>query len=135
MMLRVWLVVAALAGGVPAIAQITPEQNAKIESGLRDVVDIDEELKAITVNQDTLTKSVAARRDEYQSLVARYPEIVLRPEATVREMYRALYVVRMKRAALIRPLVNQQLKEANARSCIALKDLQDARQKLEESDG
>lgn len=117
-----------------ATAQITPEQDAQVKRVLREVLEIDEELKAIQSNQQTLETNKAARRDEYRSLMARYPGIKLAPESTTTEMYGALYRYRMTRAATIKPLVEEQLRASRIKTCTALRELEAGRAKIEATD-
>lgn len=118
-----------------AAAQITPVQEAQVKRVLAEVVEMDEELQAIQRNQEVLKTSPAARRDEYHSLLTRYPGIAITPSSTPAEMYRALYRYRMQRAATVKPLVEEQVRHSRVRSCEALRKLQKGRADLEASDG
>lgn len=128
------LLAAILALSGTATAQITPAQDAQIKRVLREIVEMDDELKAIQANQQTLENNAAARRDEYRSLITRYPGISISPESSTSDMYRALHDYRMKRAATVKPLVDEQSRDANAKMCAALKNLKDDRDRLEASD-
>ena len=100
-----------------------------------DVNEIDAELKSITENQVKLTRSAAARKDEITSLQTRYPEIVLTPASSVNDIYHALYLVRVGRAAKIKPIAHAKLRASNQRFCDSLRDLTASWEKLQTDDG
>jgi hypothetical protein len=118
-----------------ATAQITPGQDAQIKRVLREVVEMDEELKSIQSNQPTLQTNKAARHDEYNSLVTRYPGIEISDGSSAAEMYRALHQYRMRRAATVKPLVDEQVRASRVQSCDALEAMQAERTRLEATDG
>lgn len=115
--------------------QLTPAQNATLEAGVKNVQAIDAELEAITEHQATLRQSRAARVDEIKSLRSRYPEIALTDAATVEQVYKALYAVRMSRAAKVKPLAQEGKRFAHAEACRASRRVQDMRAEIEAGDG
>lgn len=117
--------------GLMVMAQVAPDDDAKLKAGLEDLIAIDQELQAITENQDALAKSEPARRDEIVSLQARYPEIILTPKSSTREIYRALYAVRMARAHTLLPIAKRKKAMADAEVCKSVADLRQTRKELE----
>jgi hypothetical protein len=120
----------------PANAQsVTTEENATLESILAEIHSIDDELQAITENQVALRRSAAMRRDEYESLKARYPGIRITPTSSVEQLYAALYAFRRERAAVARPIAVRRKHEADTQLCAAIDALQKSFDELAASDG
>ncbi|GAA0456568.1 hypothetical protein GCM10009095_25290 [Sphingomonas molluscorum] len=115
--------------------QLTPEQKATLDAGVKDVLAIDAELEAITEHHDTLRRSRAARLDEIASLRSRYPEIVLTDGATVEQVYKALYAVRVSRAAKLKPLAQEGERFAHQQACQASRRVQEKRAEIEAGEG
>lgn len=96
---------------------------------------MDAELREIRRYQGTLRQSRAARLDEILSLRSRYPEIVLPEAATVEQIYKALYNVRMSRAAKIKPLWQQKQSYLDKEVCRASRNFKKMIADIESGDG
>ena len=114
--------------------QLTPGQEADLASGLKDLAAIDTELLAITEHQDALRKSRAARLDEIASLKSRYPEILLTEAMSLEQIYKALYAVRMGRAAKLKPLAVEKKRAAHLELCRSRAKVLETRVQIEASD-
>lgn len=117
------------------VAHLTPDQEATLKAGLKDIAAIDTELEEINDNQGVLRKSKSARLDEVISLRKRYPEIAVSDAATVEQVYSALYAVRIGRAAILRPLAEQGKQAAHQEACRASRRVQEMRAEIEAGDG
>lgn len=117
------------------VAHLTPDQDATLKAGVKEIAAIDGELEEIKEHQDVLRKSKSARLDEVMSLRQRYPEIAVSDAATVEQVYSALYAVRMGRAAALKPLAEQGRQAAHQSSCRARHRVQEMRAEIEAGDG
>lgn len=115
--------------------QLTPTEQATLANGLSEVKAMDEELTQIQEHQTELAGSTRAREAEIAVLKRRYPEIALSSGATVRQVYKALYAVRIARAAKVRPLAQENLQVSQLASCRAAQNLQATTKEIEDGGG
>ncbi|MGA1798688.1 hypothetical protein VH567_07895 [Sphingomonas sp. 4RDLI-65] len=115
--------------------QLTAEQQTTLTNGIAEIKDMDEELGQIQENQDDLAKSARARESEIAVLIRRYPEIILKSGASVRQIYQALYATRVARSAKLRPLATEALRHSTLEACHAAQTLQDTNREIEDGGG
>jgi len=115
--------------------QLTPAEEAALATGLADVRAMDEELTQIQENQTELAGSRRERESEIAVLKRRYPEIALSSGATVSQIYKALYIARVARAAKVRPLARENLRVSQLASCRAAQRVQGMKKDIEDGGG
>lgn len=101
----------------PALGQMQESEIVRAQAAIVGIAEMDAELKTLRDHQTDFRERPALLKDEYESLILRYPGISVRQNSSFERMYKALFDVRSTWAIDVGSIVRQALAKTNVHHC------------------